>query len=73
MADLDGGQGFRVYNNWGVDGLYIRNGYDHLKATTGTSPGGSSYLELRSPGRSGDNEHRIRRDGVRWILTDPLL
>ena len=48
MADLDGGQGFRVYNNWGVDGLYIRNGYDHLKATTGTSPGGSSYLELRS-------------------------
>lgn len=47
MADLDGGQGFRIYDNWGVDGLYIRNGYDHLKASAGTSSGGSSYLELR--------------------------
>lgn len=47
MADLDGGQGFRIYDSWGVDGLYIRNGYDHLKASAGTSSGGGSYLELR--------------------------
>lgn len=47
MADLDGGQGFRVYDNWGINGLYIRNGYDHLKAETGTSPNGSAYLDLR--------------------------
>lgn len=47
MADLDGGQGFRVYDNWGVNGLYIRAGYDHLKAVSGTSPGGGSYLDLR--------------------------
>lgn len=42
MADLDGGQGFRIYDSWGVEGLYIRNGYDHLKPAEG-----SSYLELR--------------------------
>lgn len=47
MADLDGGQGFRIYDSWGVEGLYIRDGYDHLKGSNGTSAGGDSYLELR--------------------------
>ena len=49
MADLDNGQGFRVYNNWGIDCLYIRDGYNHFTSTAGSSPGGSAYLELRSP------------------------
>ncbi len=59
MADLDGGQGFRIYDNWGVDGLYIRNGYDHLKASAGSSAGGSAYLELRG------------EDGVATTNSDP--
>lgn len=49
MMDLDGGQGFRVYDGWGVDGMYIRSGYDHLKATTGTSSSGTQYTEVRAP------------------------
>lgn len=59
MADLDGGQGFRIYDNWGVDGLYIRNGYDHLKASAGSSAGGNAYLELRG------------EDGVATTNSDP--
>ena len=42
-------QGFRVYDGWGVDGMYIRSGYDHLKATTGTSSSGTQYTEVRAP------------------------
>lgn len=49
MMDLDGGQGFRIYDGWGVDGMYIRSGYDHLKATAGTTSSGTQYTEVRAP------------------------
>lgn len=49
MMDLDGGQGFRIYDGWGVDGMYIRNGYDHLQTITGTSGSGNQYTEVRAP------------------------
>lgn len=57
MMDLDGGQGFRVYDGWGVDAMYIRSGYDHLKASTGTTSNGTVYTEVRAPeGVSTDND-----------------
>nr|WP_294660144.1 isopeptide-forming domain-containing fimbrial protein [uncultured Blautia sp.] len=49
MMDLDGGQGFRIYDAWGVDGMYIRKGFDHLSATTGASDSGNVYTEVRAP------------------------
>lgn len=49
MMDLDGGQGFRVYDGWGVDAMYIRSGYKHLQATTGTTSNGGAYTEVRAP------------------------
>lgn len=56
MMDLDGGQGFRVYDGWGVDAMYIRSGYEHLQATTGTTSNGTVYTEVCAPeGTSTDN------------------
>ena len=49
MMDLDGGQGFLVYDGWGVDGMYVRSGYDHLNATAGYSDTGVGYTEVRAP------------------------
>ena len=60
MMDLDGGQGFRVYENWGVDGMYIRRGYDHLQSTTGTTTSGGEYTEVRAPEGVGTNTEDIQ-------------
>lgn len=49
MMDLDGGQGFRVYDGWGVDAMYIRTGYRHLQAVTGTTANGTVYTEVKAP------------------------
>lgn len=47
-ADLDGGQGIRVYDYWGVDHIYLRSGYDYLKVETGATANGSGYREVKS-------------------------
>lgn len=47
-ADLDGGQGIRVYDYWGVNRIYLRKGYDYLKVETGETDNGSGYREIRS-------------------------
>ena len=52
MADLDGGQGFRVYDGWGVQAMYIRNGYNHLITSSGAASNGGQYREVR--GREGE-------------------
>lgn len=52
-ADLDGGQGIRVYDYWGIDRIYLRKGYDYLKVKTGTTANGSGYREIRSSEGSG--------------------
>ena len=60
MMDLDGGQGFRVYENWGVEGMYIRSGYNHLQAATGITSSGGEYTEVRAPEGAGTNTDDVK-------------
>lgn len=60
MMDLDGGQGFRVYDGWGVDAMYIRSGYNHLRATTGTTSNNTVYTEVRAPEGTSTNNDDIK-------------
>lgn len=60
MMDLDGGQGFRIYDGWGVDGMYIRKGFDHLSTTTGASASGMAYTEVRAPEGVSTNNDDIK-------------
>ena len=46
-ADLDGGQGIRIYDSWGVDRIYLRKGYSYLKVKSG-----SNYQEIKSEEKS---------------------
>ena len=46
------GQGFRVYDGWGVQAMYIRNGYNHLITSSGAASNGGQYREVR--GREGE-------------------
>lgn len=47
-VDLDGGQGIRTYDYWGVDHIYLRNGYNYLSVTEGTTSNGNGYREIKS-------------------------
>lgn len=47
-ADLDGGQGLRIYDGWGVDHIYLRKGYSYLSVTTAETANGSVYREITS-------------------------
>ncbi|MBU5482307.1 isopeptide-forming domain-containing fimbrial protein [Blautia sp. MSJ-19] len=67
VADLDEGQGIRTYDGWGVDHIYMRKGYDHLKVTTGIMDDGSVYNEIK--GKEGGGS--IENEDVRgWCQLD---
>src|SRR5699024_8860789 len=52
MGDRDGGHGYRVDDGWGVQAMYIRNGYNHLIVSSDTASNGGQYREVR--GREGE-------------------
>lgn len=66
-VDLDGGQGIRTYDYWGVDHIYLRSGYDYLVATAGTTTNGSAYREVRS---REDSESLDNDDVKGWCQLD---
>lgn len=53
VADLDGGQGISVRDNWNVDRIYLRKGYNYLSVTDGTLSDGTPYREIGSKEGSG--------------------
>ena len=66
-VDLDAGQGIRTYDDWGVDHMYLRKGYDYLVATTGTTTNGTAYREVKSREDSGS----LNNDDVKgWCQLD---
>lgn len=48
VADLDGGQGISVRDNWNIDKIYLRKGFNYLGVTNGTLSDGTPYREIRS-------------------------
>lgn len=48
VADLDDGQGIRIYDQWNVNRIYLRKGYDYLKKTSATIANGSIYNQITS-------------------------
>lgn len=66
-VDLDSGQGIRTYDDWGVDHMYLRKGYDYLEATTGTTANGNAYRQVRGK-EDGEN---INTDDIEgWCQLD---
>ena len=66
-VDLDSGQGIRTYDEWGVDHIYLRSGYDYLEATTGTTANGTAYRQVRG---KADGENINTDDVEGWCQLD---
>ena len=66
-VDLDSGQGIRTYDEWGVDHIYLRSGYDYLEATTGTTTNGTAYRQVRG---KADGENINTDDVEGWCQLD---
>ena len=60
VMDIDSGQGIRMYDNWGVNRIYLRKGYDYLTKTTGSIADGSIYNEIKSPERVSTSNDEIK-------------
>ena len=65
--DLDGGQGIRTYDYWGVDRIYLRSGYSYLSVTSGSTANGNGYQEIKSK----ENSDSLKNSDVKgWCHLD---